>query len=89
MARPKKNVSIATEGKPTEMTGVPQPPKTRHTPIDGIITGVPKGVQTKLADGIITGLHGRETGAMPKVAPSATKVALQEFGNVRFQMGAF
>jgi hypothetical protein len=84
-----KKMSTSTEGKPTEMTGVPQPPKTRHSVMDGIVKGVPRGVRTPMVDGVITGLHGKVTGGDLKVAASATKLPTQEFGAVPYQMSAF
>lgn len=84
-----KKMAVSTEGKPTEKTGVPQPPKTRHSVMDGIVKGVPRGVHTPMVDGVITGLKGRESGGNLKVAQSATKLPTQEFGAVPFQMSAF
>lgn len=84
-----KDMSISTAGKPTEKTGVPQPPHTRHSVMDGIVKGVPRGMRTPMPDGIITGTKGRESGGGLKVAASATKLPTQEFGAVPYQMSAF
>lgn len=82
-------MGVSAEGKPTEKTGVPQPPKTRHSVMDGIVRGVPRGTHTPMVDGVITGLKGKETGGALKVAASATKLPTQEFGAVPYQMSAF
>jgi hypothetical protein len=84
-----KDMSVSTSGKPTEKTGVPQPPMTRHSVMDGIVKGVPRGMRTPMPDGIITGTKGRESGGGLKVAASATKLPTQEFGAVPYQMSAF
>lgn len=83
-----KGASDSAMGKPTEMTGVPQPPKTRHSVMDGIVRGVPRGMRTQMPDGIITGMMPKVSGGdMMNVAPSATKVANQSFGGAVFQVG--
>lgn len=84
-----KKVSISTEGKPTEKTGVPQPPRTRHSVMDGIVKGVPRGMRTPMPDGIITGLAPKMNGHIVGVAPSATRLPTQEFGSVPYQSSAF
>lgn len=84
-----KKYSVSTEGKPTEKTGVPQPPRTRHSVMDGIVKGVPRGMRTPMPDGVITGLAPKMSGHVTGVAPSATKLPTQEFGAVPYQMSAF
>jgi hypothetical protein len=81
--------SINAMGKPTEATGVPQEPKTRHSVMDGIVKGVPRGMHTPMVDGLITGMVGRVSGGGLKVAPSATKIPEQEFGSVNYAMSKF
>ena len=76
-------------GKPTEATGVPQAPKTRHSVMDGIVKGVPRGMRTPMPDGIVTGLAGRMTGKGLTVESSATKLPEQVFGGVPYAMSAF
>ena len=87
MVRQYKTASVSTEGKPTEATGVPQPPKTRHSVMDGIVKGVPRGMHTPLPDGILPGLTRRVAGGGLSVAASATKMPEQAFGGVPYQMG--
>jgi hypothetical protein len=82
-------MSISTEGKPTEATGVPQPMPTRHSIMEGIVKGVPRGTYTSLPDGMITGLKDHASGKMMKVAPSATKIPTQEFGSVNYAVSAY
>lgn len=82
-----KGVSDSAMGKPTEMTGVPQPPKTRHSVMDGIVKGVPRGLHSGMPDGIITGLMPKVSGGDLTVAPSATKIANQSFGGAMYQVG--
>ena len=90
MPRHKKaDMSVSAHGAPTEATGVPQPQKTRHSVMDGIVRGVPRGVHTTLPDGIIGGLKPHESGKLMKVAASATKQPGQEFGAVPYQVSAF
>ena len=84
-----KKASVNTMGKPTEMTSAPQPPRTRHSVMDGIVKGVPRGMRTPMPDGVITGLAPKMTGHVTGVAPSATRLPTQEFGSVPFQMSAF
>jgi hypothetical protein len=83
------NASINTMGKPTEATGVPQAPKTRHSVMDGIVKGVPRKMFTPMVDGLVSGLAGRMTGGGLKVEASATKAPEQTFGGVPYQMSAF
>lgn len=79
-----------TEGKPTEMTGVPQPPKPRSAPMEGIVKGLACGMTTRQVDGIVSGLPPMTKGKPTmKVPPSATKKATQEFGNIPFQASAY
>ena len=88
MVRQYKSASISTEGKPTEATGVPQAPKTRHSVMDGIVKGVARGMHTPLPDGILPGLSRRVAGGNGMtVAPAATKLPEQSFGGVPYQMG--
>jgi hypothetical protein len=87
MPRQYKAASVSTEGKPTEATGVPQPPKTRHSVMDGIVKGVPRGMHTPMPDGIITGLMPKVSGGGLSVAASATKMPEQSFGGGMFQVG--
>lgn len=87
MPRQYKAASVSTEGKPTEATGVPQPPKTRHSVMDGIVKGVPRGIHTPMPDGIITGLMPKVNGGGLTVAASATKMPEQSLGSVPYQMG--
>lgn len=85
--------SASTAGKPTTMTGVPQPRMgTKHGVMDGIVKGVPRGTHTPYMDGLVKtacshapamddGLH--------KVAPNATKFGTQQFGSVPYADSAF
>jgi len=84
-----KKASVSTMGKPTEMTGVPQPPRTRHSVMDGIVKGVPRRMFTPMPDGVVTGLAPKMTGHVTGVAPSATRIPTQNFGSVPFQLSAF
>ena len=85
MAR--KVMSVSTSGKPTEKTGVPQPPAhSRHQVMDGIVRGVPKGVHTPMPDGVVSGLMPKVSGKVMSVDSGATRHSEQEFGSVPFAM---
>jgi len=45
-----KDMSVSTMGKPTEKTGVPQPPHTRHSVMDGIVKGDQAQIDKYIAD---------------------------------------
>lgn len=79
--------SITATGKPTEMTGVPQANKTRHSVMDGIVKGIPRGLCPPTIDGLVSGLVGKTTGDAMKVAPSATRIPDQVFGAVPYSAG--
>lgn len=85
-----KKAGISTYGKPTEMTSAPQAPKTRHTVMDGIVKGVPRGLHTPTVDGLVSGLQGpHASGASLVISESATPVPEQGFGSVPYQMARF
>ncbi len=78
--------SVSTAGKPTEMTGVPQPP--RHRPngvMDGIVRGVSRNIHTPMVDGLVKSACGHKMAdGLHTVKASATKMAEQEFGGVPY-----
>jgi len=78
--------SVNTMGKPTEMTGVPQQPKTRHSVMDGIVRGIPRGYCPPTIDGLVSGLQPKTTGGLMKVEASATRTPDQVFGGVPYSM---
>lgn len=80
--------NIATSGKPTEKTGVPQPSFAhRKGVMEGIVRGVPARTHTPMMDGLVKSAcsHlGKAEDGMHTVKPSATKFATQEFGGVPY-----
>ena len=82
-----KDIPATTAGKPTYVTGVPQPrPYRPNNVMDGIVRGVARNTYTPLADGIIRGSCERmkPDSGLHKVKASATKMAEQEFGGVPY-----
>lgn len=102
MVRAKKEMNVSAAGKPTEKTAVPQAPvRTRHTVLDGIVEGVPRGVHTPVVDGILTGMELKAShsqhykdkkssfiSAIP-VAPSMTRDPLQVYGSIPYAVGKY
>jgi hypothetical protein len=78
--------SVSTAGKPTEMTGVPQPaPYRPHNVLDGIVRGVGRGVYPPIMDGIVkSACSHKVSSGLHAVKPSATRFAEQEFGGVPY-----
>ena len=79
--------SVSTMGKPTEKTGVPQPPMgSRGHVLDGIVRGIPRRTHTPLVEGLVKSScdHLKPSEGIYKVAPAATKIAMQEFGSVPY-----
>jgi hypothetical protein len=80
-------MSESTKGKPTAMTGVPQPKMgTRHGVIDGVVKGVPRNTHTPYMDGLVKSAcdHKGVEDGLHNVKASATKVASQQFGSVMY-----
>ena len=78
--------SVSAAGKPTEMTGVPQPrPHRPNAVMDGIVRGVSRGVHTPMVDGLVKSACGHKmSDGLHAVKASATRMAEQEFGGVPY-----
>lgn len=99
MVRAKRDMSSSAAGKPTERTMAPQAPvRNRHSVMDGIVKGIPKGTHTPVVDGVLKGapmsgaLDSPTMRSMVKgipVAGPATKQPTQAFGSVPFAMARY
>ena len=83
-------MSISTQGKPTEHTGVPQPPHQggKHGVMDGIVRGVARHTYTPMVDGLVkSACSHKATDGVHGVKAPATKMGLQQFGSVPYADG--